>query len=48
MSHSELNQLSKAEELFNQGNLEEALEILNDESHFEGLSLQQKSYFQFL
>ena len=48
MSHSELNQLSQAEELFNQGNLEEALEILNDESHFEGLSLQQKSYFQFL
>ncbi len=48
MSHSELNQLSRAEELFNQGNLEEALEILNDESHFEGLSLQQKSYFQFL
>jgi len=48
MSHSELNQLSRAEELFNQGNLEEALEILNDESHFEGLSLQQKFYFQFL
>ncbi len=48
MSHSELNQLSRAEELFNQGNLEEALEILNDESHFEGLSLQQKSHFQFL
>ena len=48
MSHSELNQLSRAEELFNQGNLEEALEILNDESYFEGLSLQQKSYFQFL
>ena len=48
MSHSELNQLSRAEELFNQGNLEEALEILNDESHLEGLSLQQKSYFQFL
>ena len=48
MSHSELNQLSRAEELFNQGNLEEALEILNDESNFEGLSLQQKSYFQFL
>jgi len=48
MSYSVLNQLSRAEELFNQGNLEEALDILNDESHFEGLSLQQKSHFQFL
>ena len=48
MSHSQLDQLSRAEELFNQGNLEEALEILNDESHFEGLNLQQKSHFQFL
>ena len=48
MSYSELNQLSRAEELFNQGNLEVALEILNDESHFEGLSLQQKSHFQYL
>jgi len=48
MSHSELNQLTREEELLNKGDLEEALEILNDESHFEGLSLQQKSYFQFL
>lgn len=48
MSHSELNQLSRAEELLNQGNLEGAVEILNDESHFERLSLQQKSHFQFL
>jgi len=48
MSHSELNQLSRSEELFNYGNLEGALEILNDESHFERLSLQQKSHFQFL
>jgi len=48
MSYSELIQLSRAEELFNQGNLEEALEILNDESHFEGLRFQQKSHFQYL
>ena len=48
MSYSELNQLSRAEELFNQGNLEEALELLNDECHFKGLNLQQKSHFQFL
>ncbi len=48
MSHPELNQLTLAEELFDTGKLIEALDILNDESHFEGLNLQQKSYFQFL
>ncbi len=48
MSHPGLKQLTRAEQLFDDGNLEEALEILNDESHFEGLNLQQKSYFQFL
>ena len=44
----QLNQLTRAEELFDSGYLDEALEILNDESHFEGLSFQQKSHFQFL
>ncbi|MFW9773837.1 MAG: hypothetical protein ACFFFB_25400, partial [Candidatus Heimdallarchaeota archaeon] len=48
MSHPELKQLTKAEELFDDGNLKEALEILNDPSQYEGLNLQQKSYFQFL
>jgi len=48
MSHPELNQLTLAEKLFDTGKLNEALEILNDESHFEGLTLQQKSHFQFL
>ena len=48
MSYPTLNQLTRAEELFNDGNLEEALEVLNDERHFEGLSLQQRSYSQFL
>ena len=48
MSYSELNQLTLAEELFDTGKLNEALEILNDESHFEGLNLQQRSHFQFL
>ncbi len=48
MSYSVLNQLSRAEELFNQGNLEEALEILNDDSYFEGLNFQQKSHYQYL
>ncbi|MFX1489257.1 MAG: tetratricopeptide repeat protein [Promethearchaeota archaeon] len=48
MSHPELNQLTLAEELFDAGKYNEALEILNDERHFEGLTLQQKSHFQFL
>ncbi|MFX1327271.1 MAG: tetratricopeptide repeat protein [Promethearchaeota archaeon] len=48
MSYSELNQLALAEELFDTGKLDEALEILNDENYFVGLSLQQKSHFQFL
>ncbi|MFX1571468.1 MAG: hypothetical protein ACFFB0_01865 [Promethearchaeota archaeon] len=48
MSHPELNQLTLAEELFDNGKLNEALDILNDEIHFEGLTLQQKSHFQFL
>ncbi|MFX1281417.1 MAG: tetratricopeptide repeat protein [Promethearchaeota archaeon] len=48
MSLPKLNQLTKAEELFDDGNLEGALEILKDPSQYEGLDLQQKSYFQFL
>ncbi|MBY9010696.1 MAG: tetratricopeptide repeat protein [Candidatus Lokiarchaeota archaeon] len=48
MSYSELNQLILAEKLFDTGKLDETLEILNDESLYERLSLQQKSHFQFL
>ena len=48
MSLLNLDQLTRAEELFDAGNLVEALEILNDQCHFEGLDLQQRSYFQFL
>ncbi len=48
MSHPELKQLTKAEELFDAGNLDEALELLNDWSQFEGLSSQQKGYYKFL
>ncbi len=48
MSHPELNQLTRAEELFNEGELEKALEILNDWKQFEGLNPQQKSYYQFI
>ncbi|MFX0145779.1 MAG: tetratricopeptide repeat protein [Candidatus Hodarchaeota archaeon] len=48
MSHPELNQLTRAEELFDDGELEKALEILNDQSQFEGLNPQQKNHYQFL
>lgn len=48
MSHPELKQLSRAEQLFDAGQLDEALEILNDWPQFEELNLQQKGYFQFL
>ncbi len=48
MTHSELNQLKRAEQLFDEGELEEALDILNDRSQFEGLNSQEKKHFQFL
>ncbi|MBY9004971.1 MAG: hypothetical protein KGD73_13425, partial [Candidatus Lokiarchaeota archaeon] len=48
MSHPALNKLTRGEELFDSGYLDEALEILSDQSQYEGLNLQQKSYFQFL
>ena len=48
MFNPEINQLIKAEEFFNHGYLEEALEILDDESHFKGLNHQKKVIFSFL
>ena len=48
MSYPELNELSRVEHLFEEGNLEEALELLNEYNQFEGLDFKQKSYFQFL
>ncbi|MFX1241904.1 MAG: hypothetical protein ACFFA7_11715, partial [Promethearchaeota archaeon] len=48
MSRPALNQLTRAEELFDNGNLDEALELLNDPSQYERFNLQQKSYLQFL
>ncbi len=48
MSYPELKELARAEQLFDEGKLDEALEILNDWSQFEGLNFQQKTYFQFL
>ena len=48
MSHPGLKQLKKAEQLFDDGKLDKALEILNDWRQFEGLNLQQKGHFLFL
>jgi len=48
MSHPKLIELTRAEQLFNVGKLDEALELLNDNSKFEGLDFQQITYFQFL
>ncbi len=48
MTHSKLSELTRAEQLFDAGKLDEALEILNDSSQFERLNLQQKEYFLYL
>ena len=48
MSLPELNELTRAEQLFDEGKLDEALELFNQKSQFEGLKFNQKSYFQFL
>ncbi|MFX0007585.1 MAG: tetratricopeptide repeat protein [Candidatus Hermodarchaeota archaeon] len=48
MYKPDLKKLTRAEQLFDEGKLNEALEILDDPSQYNGLNLQQKSYFQFL
>lgn len=48
MSHPGLKQLTRAEQFFDDGKLDEALEMLNDMKHFEGLNPQQNYHFQFL
>lgn len=48
MSHLDLDQLTRVEQLFDAGKLDEALEILNDSSQFEDLDSQQKEQFLFL
>ena len=48
MSYPELNELTRVEQLFDEGKLNEALELLNDTSQFDGLNFERKSYFQFL
>ncbi len=48
MSNPKLNKLTRAEELFDDGKLDEALELLNDKSQFEGLNFEKKNHFQSL
>ena len=48
MSHLDLDQLTSAEQFFDAGKLDEALEILNDSRQFGGLDLQQKEKFLYL
>ena len=48
MSHANLNKLTKAQNIFSACKIYEALELLNDNSLYEGLDLEQKRYFQFL
>ncbi|MFW9818842.1 MAG: tetratricopeptide repeat protein [Candidatus Thorarchaeota archaeon] len=48
MYYPELKNLTRAEELFDEGKLNEALELLSDPSQYKELNLQQKSYFRFL
>jgi len=48
MSQPELKQLTRAEQFFDAGKLDEALELLNNLSQYEELSFQQKGYIQFL
>ncbi len=43
-----LKKLTRAEQFFDEGKLDEALEIFNDWGQFEGLSPEQRNYFQFL
>jgi tetratricopeptide (TPR) repeat protein len=48
MTQSELKQLERAEELFDDGKLDEALKLLANLNKFKGLDYQQKGYYQFL
>jgi tetratricopeptide (TPR) repeat protein len=48
MSHPELKELTRAEQLFDNGKLDEALEIFNDRTLYERLEFQQLTHFQFL
>ncbi|MFW9902672.1 MAG: tetratricopeptide repeat protein [Candidatus Thorarchaeota archaeon] len=48
MSHPQLKHLRRAEQLFDAGEIDKALHLLNEWSQFEEINFQQKKYFQFL
>ena len=48
MSRQVLKQLERAEQLFDEGKLDKALELINKNIQFEGLNIQQKIHFHFL
>ena len=48
MPISELNNLTRAEQLFDDGKLDEALELLTEKSLLEGPNSQKKGYTQYL
>ncbi|MFX0040277.1 MAG: TIR domain-containing protein [Promethearchaeota archaeon] len=48
MSDLALDKLTRVEELFDAGNLDEAIEILENLDQFEELDHRQKAYYQFL
>jgi tetratricopeptide (TPR) repeat protein len=48
MPPPELKQLTRAEELFDTGKLDEAFQVLNDRIHVQELNSQQKNHFQLL
>ncbi|MFX0145145.1 MAG: tetratricopeptide repeat protein, partial [Candidatus Hodarchaeota archaeon] len=48
MYNLEQNKLTRAEELFDAGELDEALELLNDLDQYEELNREEKEFYQFL
>ncbi|MFX0022530.1 MAG: hypothetical protein ACFE9S_09385, partial [Candidatus Hermodarchaeota archaeon] len=48
MSFSEQSQLTRAEELFDAGRLQEASDLLDELIQLEELDLEQKGYYQYL
>lgn len=48
MTSQDLYHLKEAEQLFDQGNLNKALEIFSDKQYFQNLNPEQKIYYHFL
>jgi tetratricopeptide (TPR) repeat protein len=48
MTHPELKQFERVEQLFDNGELDAAYQTLNDSIQYEELSLQQQNHYQFI